>query len=79
MNRIFPEQLNYNLAQGLARVYLSHGQDPLLLSETEDTICQVANQQGFDEKNSIQVDSQTDWVQLIESCQSMGYFLVNKY
>lgn len=74
MNRIFPEQLNYNLAQGLARVYLSHGQDPLLLSETEDTICQVANQQGFDEKNSIQVDSQTDWVQLIESCQSMGLF-----
>ncbi|MEX4027671.1 DNA polymerase III subunit delta [Haemophilus influenzae] len=74
MNRIFPEQLNYNLAQGLARVYLSHGQDPLLLSETENTICQVANQQGFDEKNSIQVDSQTDWVQLIESCQSMGLF-----
>ena len=74
MNRIFPEQLNYNLAQGLARVYLLQGQDPLLLSETENSICQVANQQGFDEKNSIQVDSQTDWVQLIESCQSMGLF-----
>ncbi len=50
MNRIFPEQLNHHLAQGLARVYLLQGQDPLLLSETEDTICQVANQQGFDEK-----------------------------
>ncbi len=50
MNRIFPEQLNHHLAQGLARVYLLQGQDPLLLSETEDTICQVANLQGFDEK-----------------------------
>ncbi|EDK13235.1 DNA polymerase III subunit delta [Haemophilus influenzae 22.4-21] len=50
MNRIFPEQLNHHLAQGLARVYLLQGQDPLLLSETEDTLCQVANQQGFDEK-----------------------------
>lgn len=74
MNRIFPEQLNHHLTQGLARVYLLQGQDPLLLSETEDTICQVANQQGFDEKNTIQVDNQTDWVQLIESCQSMGLF-----
>lgn len=74
MNRIFPEQLNHHLTQGLARVYLLQGQDPLLLSETEDTICQVANEQGFDEKNIIQVDNQTDWVQLIESCQSMGLF-----
>ena len=74
MNRIFPEQLNHHLAQGLARVYLLQGQDPLLLSETEDTICQVANQQGFDEKNTIQIDSQTDWAQLIESCQSIGLF-----
>lgn len=74
MNRIFPEQLNHHLAQSLARVYLLQGQDPLLLSETEDTICQVANQQGFDEKNTIQVDSQTDWAQLIESCQSIGLF-----
>ncbi|CWW45278.1 TPA: DNA polymerase III subunit delta [Haemophilus influenzae] len=74
MNRIFPEQLNHHLAQSLARVYLLQGQDPLLLSETEDTLCQVANQQGFDEKNTIQVDSQTDWAQLIESCQSIGLF-----
>lgn len=74
MNRIFSEQLNHHLTQGLVRVYLLQGQDPLLLSETEDTICQVANQQNFDEKNSVQVDSQTDWVQLIESCQSMGLF-----
>ncbi len=59
MNRIFSRaNPNHHLAQGLARVYLWQGKDPLPLSETEDTICQVANLQGFDEKNTIQVDSQ---------------------
>lgn len=74
MNRIFPEQLAHHLAQRLAKVYFLVGQDPLLLSESEDAIYQTANQQGFDEKNSVQIDSQTDWAQLIESCQSMGLF-----
>ena len=74
MNRIFPEQLNQHLSQRLAKVYCLVGQDPLLLSESEDAIYKTANQQGFDEKNSIQIDSQTDWAQLIESCQSMGLF-----
>ena len=74
MNRIFPEQLNQHLSQRLAKVYFLVGQDPLLLSESEDAIYKTANQQGFDEKNSIQIDSQTDWAQLIESCQSMGLF-----
>ena len=74
MNRIFPEQLNQHLSQRLAKVYFLVGQDPLLLSESEDAIYKTASQQGFDEKNSIQIDSQTDWAQLIESCQSMGLF-----
>ena len=74
MNRIFPEQLNQHLSQRLAKVYFLVGQDPLLLSESEDAIYKTANQQGFDEKNSIQIDSQTDWAQLVESCQSMGLF-----
>lgn len=74
MNRIFPEQLQPHLAQRLAKIYFLVGQDPLLLSEAEDAIYQAANQQGFDEKNRVQIDSQTDWAQLIESCQSMGLF-----
>lgn len=74
MNRIFPEQLKSQLAQRLAKVYFLLGQDPLLLSESEEAIYQAALQQGFDEKNSVQIDSQTDWVQLAESCQSLGLF-----
>ncbi|OOF42709.1 MULTISPECIES: DNA polymerase III subunit delta [Rodentibacter] len=74
MNRIFPEQLPHHLAQGLAKVYCLVGQDPLLLSETEADIYQAALQQSFDEKNTVQIDSQTDWAALIESTQSMGLF-----
>ena len=38
MNRIVPEQLNQHLSQRLAKVYFLVGQDPLLLSESEDAI-----------------------------------------
>ncbi|OOF59509.1 DNA polymerase III subunit delta [Rodentibacter myodis] len=74
MNRIFPEQLSHHLSQRLTNVYFLVGQDPLLLSESEEMIYQAANKQGFDEKNSVQIDHQTDWRQLIESSQSMGLF-----
>lgn len=74
MNRIFPEQLNQHLDQSLAKIYFLIGQDPLLLSEAEDRIVQVANTQGFDEKNTFQVDAQTDWAALIEACQARGLF-----
>ncbi|MBF0750793.1 MULTISPECIES: DNA polymerase III subunit delta [unclassified Pasteurella] len=78
MNRIFPEQLPHRLAQGLAKVYCLVGQDPLLLTESEESIYQTAVQQGFDEKNGVQIDSQTDWATLIESCQSMGLFFTKQ-
>ncbi|OOF38864.1 DNA polymerase III subunit delta [Rodentibacter mrazii] len=74
MNRLFPEQLAHHLSQRLAKVYLLAGQDPLLLSESEDTIYQTAIRQGFDEKNTVQIDSHTDWGKLIEVNQSMGLF-----
>lgn len=74
MNRLFPEQLAHQLSQRLTKVYLLVGQDPLLLSESEDAIYQTAIQQGFDEKDTVQVDNQTDWSELIEANQSMGLF-----
>ena len=61
MNRIFPEQLASNLNSHLAKVYLLVGTDPLLLSESEDLIYQTALSQGFDEKNQIIIDTNTDW------------------
>ena len=74
MNRIFPEQLASNLNSHLAKVYFLVGTDPLLLSESEALIHQSALLQGFDEKNQITIDTNTDWSALIEASQSMGLF-----
>ncbi|WP_386694795.1 DNA polymerase III subunit delta [Lonepinella sp. MS14435] len=74
MNRIFPEQLNTSLNSRLASIYYLVGQDPLLLSESQDLIFRKATEQGFDEKFAIQIDTNTDWQALFERCQSMGLF-----
>ncbi len=74
MNRIFPEQLNTSLNSRLASIYYLVGQDPLLLSESQDLIFRKATEQGFDEKFAIQIDTNTDWQVLFERCQSMGLF-----
>lgn len=74
MNRIFTEQLGSSLTNRLAKVYYLVGQDPLLLSESQDLISQFALNQGFDEKNVIQIDANTDWNDIFERCQSMGLF-----
>lgn len=74
MNRIFTEQLGSSLTNRLAKVYYLVGQDTLLLSESQDLISQFALSQGFDEKNVIQIDANTDWNDIFERCQSMGLF-----
>lgn len=74
MNRIFPEQLQHSLSQRLASIYYLVGQDPLLLSESNDLIIKTATAQGFDEKFNLQVDSSTNWDDLLERCQSIGLF-----
>lgn len=78
MNRIFTEQLNASLTNRLARAYYLVGQDPLLLNESQDLISQAALSQGFDEKNIIQIDTNTNWNDIFERCQSMGLFFTKQ-
>ncbi|SEQ03676.1 DNA polymerase III subunit delta [Basfia succiniciproducens] len=74
MNRIFTEQLTQSLNNKLAGLYYLIGQDPLLLSESQDNIIQAATKSGFDEKLEIQIDNGTNWNDLFERFQSMGLF-----
>lgn len=74
MIRAFPEQLAQQLSKQLAPIYLLSGTDPLLLSESENQITQAANAQGFDEKNRLAIDNQTDWQAIQESIQEQGLF-----
>lgn len=74
MIRLYPEQLRAQLSDGLRAVYLLTGNDPLLLQESQDAIRHVAQQQGFDEHHTAQIDASTDWQMLFALCQELSLF-----
>lgn len=59
-----PNQLPSSLQRGLAPVYLVAGEEPLLLQECCDQIRQAAKEQGFVERELLQVERGFDWSSL---------------
>lgn len=78
MQKIFPEALQLSLDKGLQPFYLLTGSDLLLVNESKDHIVQVARQNGFDEKQEIDIKNDTNWEELFESAQSMGLFFARQ-
>ena len=74
MTRVFPEQLSTQLNQGLRRCYLLVGNDPLLHQEAQQSILAAAGEQGFTERHTFTIDTQTDWDRLFNDCQAMSLF-----
>ncbi len=74
MIRLYPEQLRAQLNEGLRATYLLTGNDPLLLQESQDAIRQAAQQQGFEEHHTVQIDTSTDWQMLFSLCQELSLF-----
>ncbi|MBS0848627.1 DNA polymerase III subunit delta [Citrobacter sp. JGM124] len=74
MIRLYPEQLRAQLHEGLRAAYIITGNDPLLLQESQDAIRQAAQQQGFEEHHSVQIDASTDWQDLFALCQEQSLF-----
>lgn len=74
MTRIYPEQLKAQLESGLRPYYLLSGNEPLLLMESQDMICQTAVKQSFEERLTFNLDNQTDWPELFHYCQEFGLF-----
>ena len=58
------DQLASSLQRGLAPVYLVGGEEPLLLQECCDQIRQAAKAQGFVERELLQLDGNSDWLEL---------------
>ncbi len=58
------EQLPGLLQRGLAPVYLLAGPEPLLVQESRDRVCAVAREQGFLERDVLQVARGFDWSEL---------------
>ncbi|MBK4714666.1 MULTISPECIES: DNA polymerase III subunit delta [Tenebrionibacter/Tenebrionicola group] len=74
MLKLWPEQLRAQLHEGLRAAYLLPGNDPLLIQESQDAILQRAEQQGFSERHSFQLDAATDWDAIFTLSQALSLF-----
>ena len=72
-----PDQLAANLQRGLVPVYLVAGEEPLLLQECCDQIRQAAKEQGFVERELLQVERGFDWA-LLQQVAAPSLFATQK-
>ena len=72
--RIYPEKIQSHLKQNLLPVYFISGDEPLQLQEACDAIRKACRDQGFEDREIMQVDRSFDWQQLLASAASMSLF-----
>ena len=68
------DQLLDRLTGSLARVYLVHGDEPLLTMEACQAVRDAARAQGYSERQVFSVDKSFDWQALTGASQSMSLF-----
>lgn len=76
--RLRADQLDKNLAQALAPVYLISGDEPLLAQECADTIRAACRQRGFSERQVYYIDNSFDWNTLQNETSAMSLFADKK-
>lgn len=69
-----PEDLDRQLASGLAPVYLISGDEPLLVQEAADAIRAAAREAGIDEREVFHVESGFDWQEMLQSAGALSLF-----
>jgi DNA polymerase III subunit delta len=72
--QIYPNKLKAAIEQSLASFYLIFGDEPQQKLEAIQNIRTVALKQGFDERQSLTVDSQFNWDSLVEATQTLSLF-----
>lgn len=72
--KLFPEKLEPRLQQGLDRVYLIAGQEPLLIEEACDAIRRAAREAGVSERLVLEADARFDWDQLAGATETNSLF-----
>lgn len=73
------DELNTALSkQGLAPLYVIHGEETLLALEAADVLRTVARQQGFEEREVLTVEGHFDWSYLFEAAMSVSLFASRK-
>ena len=76
--KIYANQLETQLLQGLQSCYLIVGDEPLQLKEATDAIRQKAKSQGFTEREVLHVDKKFKWEMLFASMGTMSLFAEKK-
>ncbi len=73
--QIRPEQLDAHLGRGLKRLYMIHGDEPLLAQEAGDAIRAAARAAGFNERKVFTVSgAHFDWSAVLGAAQAMSLF-----
>ncbi len=67
-------QLSGSLNQSLASLYVVHGEEDLLRLEAVDALRAAAKQQGYLNREVLNVDSGFEWGELMAAANSMGLF-----
>lgn len=76
--KLSAEDLPRNLAQGLAPLYVIHGEALLLAIEAADAIRSAARTAGYGEREILTVEPGFKWAELRNSAQSMSLFSSRK-
>jgi DNA polymerase-3 subunit delta len=76
--RLRPEQLSAHLAQGLAPLYVVHGDEPLLAIEAGDAIRAAARAAGCEEREVLVVEPGFKWDAFSAASRNLGLFGTRK-
>ncbi len=76
--KIYPNQLDNTLKQGLQPCYLIVGDEPLQQQEAIDKIRQKAKTEGYTEREVLHVDKKFKWEMLFASMGTMSLFAEKK-
>ncbi|XOV78538.1 MAG: DNA polymerase III subunit delta [Aestuariibacter sp.] len=77
--QVYANQYPTKLQSSLAAFHLIFGDEPQQKLESIDLLRQTVKAQGFTERQSLVVDNQFEWHQLLDACQSMSLFAERQY
>lgn len=72
--KIYANQLQQHLKQGLAPVYVLTGDEPLQMAECGDAIRAAARAQGYTGREVMYVEAGFDWQRLLEESRALSLF-----
>jgi DNA polymerase-3 subunit delta len=76
--KLYPEKLPAHLQQNLLPIYFMSGDEPLQMGEAADAVRRAAREQGFTERQVMDVEKGFDWNELLAESQAMSLFAERK-